>query len=139
MENNLCNQAGWDPPEYKCLPMSLFLLCRKKASASQTLPEFQRVDSNRCSLGEVDVRECRKNQQCRYGAESSFHLVLPQRIYIIYGTIPLISSVGTKAPIQVEDGNFKLNTRFLEQHPVTTKSTILMKVVDNVHSDPFPK
>ena len=66
-------------------------------------------------------------------------LVLPQGMYIIYRTIPLISSVGTKAPFQVEDGNFKLNTRFLEQHPVTSKPTILMKVVDNMHSDPFPK
>ena len=37
-------------------------------------------------------------------------------------TLSLSSSVGTKAPTQVEDSNFKLNTmnkRFLEHHPVT--------------------
>ena len=43
-------------------------------------------------------------------------LVPPQGIYI---TVSLSSSAGTKAPTQVEDGNFWLSTRFLEHRPVT--------------------
>ena len=35
----------------------------------------------------------------------------------------LTTSVGTKAPTQVEDGNFRLNTRFLEYWPVTSPPT----------------
>ena len=40
-----------------------------------------------------------------------------------HNKIPLSSSAGTKAPIQVEDGNFMLSTRFLEHRPVTSPPT----------------
>ena len=35
---------------------------------------------------------------------------------------------GTKAPTQVEDGNCRLSTRFLECHPVTSPPTNQKKV-----------
>ena len=44
-------------------------------------------------------------------------LVPPQGIYI---TITLNSSAGNKTPTQVEDVNFRLSTRSLENHPVTS-------------------
>ena len=53
-------------------------------------------------------------------------LVPPQRTYI---TIFLSSSVGTKAPTLVKDGNFRLSTRFLEHHPVTSPPTNQKKVI----------
>ena len=52
-------------------------------------------------------------------------LVPPQEIYI---TITLSSSVRTKAPTQVEDGNFRLSTRFLEHRPVASPPTNKKKV-----------
>ena len=52
-------------------------------------------------------------------------LVPPQGLYI---TISLSSSVGTKVPTQVEDGNFRLSTRFLEHRPVTSPPTNQKKV-----------
>ena len=51
-------------------------------------------------------------------------LVPPERIYII----SLSSPVGTKTPTQVEDGNFRLSTRFLEHLPVTSPPTSQKKV-----------
>ena len=41
----------------------------------------------------------------------------------IHNNISLNSSAGTKAPTQVEDGNFRLSTRVLEHHPVTSPPT----------------
>ena len=41
----------------------------------------------------------------------------------IYMTKPSSSSVGTRVPTQVEDGNFRLSTRFLEHCPVTSPLT----------------
>ena len=55
-------------------------------------------------------------------------LVPPEGIYIM---LSLSSSVGTKGPTLVEDGNFKLNTvntRFLEHHPVTSPPANQKKV-----------
>lgn len=49
----------------------------------------------------------------------------PQEIYI---AISLGSSVGTKAPTQVEDGECMLSTRFLEHHPLTLPPTNQKKV-----------
>ena len=51
-------------------------------------------------------------------------LVLPEGIYIK----TTLSSVGTKAPTQVEDDDFMLNTGFLEHHPPTSPSTNQKKV-----------
>ena len=83
-----------------------FLVCRKKLQAPRpflsTKGQIQTVIR--------EGRECRnkggavKKQQCRV-------LVPPQGIYI---THLLSSSAGTKAPTQVEDGNFRLSTRFLD-------------------------
>ena len=49
----------------------------------------------------------------------------PHKIYI---TVSLRSSAGTKAPTQLEDGNFRLkSTRFLEHYPVTLPPTNVKK------------
>lgn len=47
-------------------------------------------------------------------------LVPPQGIYL---TKSLSSAVGTRVPTQVENGNFRLSTRFLEHCPVTSSLT----------------
>ena len=52
-------------------------------------------------------------------------LVPPRGIYI---TIPLSSSTGNKIPTHMEDGNFRLSTRYLEYHPVTLPPTNQNKV-----------
>ena len=52
-------------------------------------------------------------------------LVPPQGMCL---TIPLSYSAGNKAPTQVEDGDFRLNTRFLDHHPVTSPPTNQKKV-----------
>jgi len=41
----------------------------------------------------------------------------------MHSKIPFSSSAGTKAPTQVEDGDFRLSTRFLEHCPVTSPPT----------------
>ena len=50
-------------------------------------------------------------------------LVPPQELYI-----SLNFSIGTKAPTQVKDGNFRLSTRFLEHCSVTSPPTNQKKV-----------
>ena len=60
-------------------------------------------------------------------------LVPPQGIHI---TIPLSSSSGIKAPTQVEDGNFRLSTRLLEHHSVTSPSTNQKKVTHSAALTP---
>ena len=64
-------------------------------------------------------------------------LVPPQGIY----TIPSSSSKGTKAPTQAEDGNFRLNTRFLELCPTTSPPTNQKKVhtVEDNRLSPSPQ
>ena len=52
-------------------------------------------------------------------------LVPPQGIYI---TISLSSSAELRPPTQVEDGNFRLKTKFLEYSPVTLPPTNQKKV-----------
>ena len=52
-------------------------------------------------------------------------LAPPQRIHI---AISLGSSVGTKAPTQVEDGECMLSMRFLEHRPLTSLPTNQKKV-----------
>ena len=58
-------------------------------------------------------------------------------------SVSLNSSAGTKIPIQVEDGNFKHDTRFVEHHPITSPSTNQKKSLyireDNEDSDLFPR
>ena len=46
----------------------------------------------------------------------------------MHKNISLSSSPGTKALTQLEDGNFRLSTRFLEHHPVTSPPTNQKKV-----------
>ena len=41
----------------------------------------------------------------------------------MHSKIPFSSSTGTKAPTQVEDGDFRLSLRFLEHCPVTSPPT----------------
>ena len=56
-------------------------------------------------------------------------LVPPEGIHI---TIPLSSSVGTKAPTEVEDGNFRLSITLLPHHqPIRRKSHTLPTVIPN--------
>ena len=54
-------------------------------------------------------------------------LVPPQGIYM---TVSLSSSAGTKAPTQVEDGNFRLGAWFLGHRPVTSPPTNQKKVTN---------
>ena len=64
-------------------------------------------------------------------------LVLSQ---VVYTTISLSSSAGTKAPTWVEGGNFRLSPRFLKYCPITNQSEeSLHTVEDNEDSDPLPK
>ena len=60
-------------------------------------------------------------------------LVPPQGIY---RTISLSSSAGTKVPTQVEDSNFRLSSRFLEHHPVTSPPTNQKKVTHSTALTP---
>ena len=46
----------------------------------------------------------------------------------LHTSISLSSSAGTKGPTQVEDGKFRLSTRFLEHRPVTSPPTNQKKV-----------
>ena len=57
-------------------------------------------------------------------------LTFPEALRIVIGTYKyLSSSAGTKAPIlQVEHGNLRLRTRFLEHHPVSPPLTSQKKV-----------
>ena len=61
----------------------------------------------------------------------------------IHRTLSFSSSVGTKAPTQVEDGNFRPSTRFLGHRPVTSPPTnqkkVLHTVEDDEGSDPLPE
>ena len=52
---------------------------------------------------------------------------VPLQVIHVYKQ-PLSSSVGTKAPTQAEDGNFILNTRFLEHHHANSLLTNRKKV-----------
>jgi len=84
-----------------------------------TFPEFQKVDSNCYLSGRVGGAEIREKLSRSYYQIIVLVwgrvLVLPQGIYRCI-TISLSSSAGPKAPTQVEDGDFSLNTRFLEHH-----------------------
>jgi hypothetical protein len=52
----------------------------------------------------------------------------------------LSSSVGTKAPIQVEDGDFRLNARLLEHNPVSSPPTNEKKVTHpHIYFSPKPR
>ena len=86
----------------------------------QTFPEFQRADSNSCSSGKGGNAKTNEEQSRNNSAAQGMVLVPPQGTYI---KISLSSSAGTKAPKQVEDGNFRLITRSLEHRPVTSPPT----------------
>ena len=45
------------------------------------------------------------------------------------------SSTGTKAPTQVEDGNFRLSIRFLENNPATSSPTNQKKSLHTVENN----
>ena len=47
----------------------------------------------------------------------------------VHNNISLSSSTGSKIPAQVEDGNLRLSTRFLEHFPVTSPPTNQRKVM----------
>ena len=112
----------WGPPGHKSLSVSpvSFFVGNRLHSASITLHEFQRADSNSCYSAKEENVETREEQSRNKRDSWGRVLVPPQRIY---NTTSLSSSAGTKAPIQVEDGNFRLSPKFLELHPVTSPPT----------------
>ena len=67
----------------------------------------------------------------------------PPGKFLNMNSVSLNSYAGTKIPIQVEDGNFKHNTKFEDHHPITSPSTNQKKSLhtreDNENSDLFPK
>ena len=107
-----------------CVPHFLFVGNRLH-SASMTFPEFQRAGSNSCSPGSEGMQKQGRSSQEIIVQPWGRVLVPPQGIYI---KISLSSSAATKAPTQVEGNNFRLGTRFLEHHPVTSQPTKQKKV-----------
>ena len=76
-----------------------------------TFPEFQRVDLKNCKSGKGGNTETEEKQS--NGGRGSYFL--PKEIYI---TMSFEFFYRTGAPTQVEDGNFRLNTRFMEHSSV---------------------
>ena len=72
------------------------------------------------------MQKKRRNSQETIVQRQSRVLVPPQGIYL--NNISLSSFAGTKAPTQVEDGNFMVSTRFLEHRPVTSPPSNQKKV-----------
>ena len=79
-------------------------------SASLTFPEFQRVDSNNCQSKKERNTET-EGKQSNSGTALRRSWFLLKEICI---TMSFEFFYRTGAPTQVEDGNFRLNTRFLE-------------------------
>ena len=97
-----------------------FLFLRNRLH-SVTLPfsEFPRADSNSYYQEREGMQQQENNHQETIVQPWGRTLVPLQGIYL---TTLLIFSVGTKAPTQVEDGNFQFSTSFLEHRPVTSPS-----------------
>ena len=91
-------------------PMFLFIGNRLH-SASLTFPELQRANSSSCLSGEGENAETKEEQSrnnsanLRQGSGSSSR-EMHKNIFELF--------CRTKAPTQMEDGNFRLRTRFLE-------------------------
>ena len=82
-------------------PCPRFLIFRIKASASQTFPNTTELIQAVANQGSKGKQKQRRNNQETIVQD-------PGYTEGIYKTISLRSSAGTKAPTQVEDGNFKL-------------------------------
>ena len=94
-------------------------------SASLAFPEFQRADSISCSSRKGGNAETKEDQGRNNSAVIKQVLVSPQGIYIF-----LRSLSGTKVPTPIENGNFRLSTRFLgNHHAVASPPTNQKKVI----------
>ena len=83
------------------------------------------VNSSSCLPGKGGTAETREVQSRNNSAKLDRALVPPQ------GTdtaISLSSSAGTRAGTEVQDGNSKLSTRFLEHGPGTSPPTNQKKI-----------
>ena len=83
-------------------------------SASLTFPEFQRVDSNNCQSEKGRNTET-EGKQSNGGTALRWVLVPTQRNM---HTMSFEFFYRTGAPTQVEDGNFRINIRFLKHSSV---------------------
>ena len=79
-------------------------------SASLIFPEFQRVDSNNCKSGKGENTETGETFKWWYSLETGSYILLKE--ICIKMSFEFFNRTG--ATTQVEDGNFRLNTRFLE-------------------------
>ena len=110
-----------------CIPRFLFVENRLHSVTLHSLSSKGQIQTN--SFLAYRGREGMQKQ--RRSSEENNRITVGQgpdsssrNIYIhIYKYISLSSSVGTNAPMQVKDGNFRLSTRFLEHYPVTSPPT----------------
>ena len=106
-------------------------------SASLTFPELQRVDSTNCNQGREGIQKQRRNNQ----------LVVQPWDRVLVPTQRNTHNNGfeffyrTGAPTQVEDGDYRLNTRFLEHSSVASLPTNQKKKKKEGHKpcSPHPK
>ena len=96
-------------------------------SAPTTLPELIQIVANQ---GKEEMWKQGRSSQKMIVQPCSRVLVPLQGMRIM---ISLSSFVGTEAATQVEDGNFRLSTRFLEHHP----DTLLGR--KHIHCSPLQK
>ena len=87
-------------------------------SASLTFPELQRVDSTNCNQGREGIQKQRRNNQL---VVQPWDRVLVPTQRNMHNNV--FEFYRTGAPTQVEDGNFRLNTRFLEHSSVSSPPT----------------
>ena len=88
-------------------------------SASLTFPEFQRVDSNNCQSGKGGDTETEEKQL--NGGTPLRQIPVPTQRNMHNNVSEFFYRSG--APTQVEDGNFRLNTRFLEHSSIASPPT----------------
>ena len=103
-------------------------------SASLTFPEFQRVDSNNCQSGKGGDTETEEKQL--NGGTPLRQIPVPTQRNMHNNVSEFFYRSG--APTQVEDGNFKLNTRFLEHSSICFTTNQSKKKSDKPCS-PHPK
>ena len=100
-----------------CVPCFLFVGNRLH-SASLTFPEFQTADSFQtvANQGREGMQRLGRNNSAALGqGPGSSSRDTPNNVSELF--------CRTKAPTQVEDGNFRLSPRFLEPHPATSPPT----------------
>ena len=109
---------------FPCPPGFLFM-GNGLHSASLTFPEFQRPGSKSCFIREGGDAETRA-EQWRNNSAALEQGVFLLKEYTEQDLWVLLQEL--RPPTQVEDGHFRLSTRFLEHRPVTSPPTNQGKV-----------